>query len=203
MTKRGLLIVFSGPSGAGKGTVLRRFLLEDKRCVLSVSATTRQPRDGEIDGRDYHFITREKFGELVARGEMLEYATYNGNLYGTPKKAVENQLARGLSVILEIEVEGAMHIKQQRPDSVFVFLAPPDWNTLRTRLENRGSETPEDLERRLAVARNELTFAHQYDYVLVNHEVEHCCKDLSAVVTAAGHASKNMTTFLKGVLQDA
>jgi guanylate kinase len=205
MTKRGLLIVFSGPSGVGKDTVLGRFLLEDKRCVRSVSATTREPREGEIDGRDYHFMSQEKFGELVARGEMLEYTKYGGNdhYYGTPKKAVENQLARGLNVVLKIEVEGAMDIKKQRPDAVLVFLSPPDWNTLRARLENRASETPEVLERRLATAKYELSFASQYDYVLVNHQVEHCCQDLSAVVTAAGHATKNMTTFLKGVMPDA
>jgi guanylate kinase len=187
----------------GKDTVLGRFLLEDKRCVRSVSATTRQPREGEIDGRDYHFITREQFGELVARGEMLEYTNYSGNLYGTPKKAVENQLARGLNVVLKIEVEGAMEIKKTHPDSVLVFLSPPDWNSLRVRLEGRGSETPEDLERRIDTARRELTFADQYDYILVNHQVELCCEDFSAVVTAAGRSSKNMKTFLKGVLQDA
>jgi guanylate kinase len=205
MTKRGLLIVFSGPSGVGKDTVLGRFLLEDKRCVRSVSATTRAPRDGEIDGRDYHFITREQFGELVARGEMLEYTNYKGNgeLYGTPKKAVDNQLARGLNVVLKIEVDGAMNIKRMRPDSVLVFLAPPDWATLRERLTRRDSESAEDLERRLATAKRELSLADQYDYVLVNHQAEHCCGDLSAVVTAAGHATKNMTTFLREVLKDA
>lgn len=203
MTKQGLLIVLSGPSGVGKDTVLRRFLQRDARCVLSVSATTRPPREGEADGREYYFISRERFGELAARGEMLEYASYSDNLYGTPKSAVDSQLARGKNVILEIDVKGAMCVRELRPDAVLVFLAPPDWQTLRKRLEGRGTETAESLEQRLVLARGEMSSAGEYDYILINNDVDACCDNLSAVVTAAGYSARHMKEYIEEVLSHA
>lgn len=199
MTKRGLLIVFSGPSGVGKDTILRQFLQGAHDCALSVSATTRPPRDGEVDSRDYHFITKDEFRGLIDRGEMLEYAEYNGNFYGTPRSYVDAQLRDGKNVILEIEVQGAMNIKNQRPDAVFVFVMPPDWDSLRRRLENRGTETADSLAGRLALARRELGCADQYDYILVNDDLTACCESLGAVITAAGCAVGNMKEFIEEV----
>lgn len=199
MTKQGLLIVFSGPSGVGKDTLLHHLLEKDQRCVLSVSATTRAPRPGEVDGVDYFFISRERFGELVARGEMLEYAQYGDNLYGTPRQPVNEQLASGTNVILEIEVQGAMQIKKQHPDAVFIFVMPPDWQTLCTRLQNRGTETSDVLARRLALARAEIRRAAEYDYVLVNDHIERCVEHFSAVITAAGATARHMKQFIEEV----
>lgn len=204
MTKRGLLIVLSGPSGVGKDTILHRFLEQrSEDCVLSVSATTREPRPGEVDGKDYFFLSREKFGELAASGEMLEYAQYGGNLYGTPRAAVDAQLEAGRHVILEIEVQGAMQIKTLRPDAVFVFIMPPSWECLESRLSNRGTETPESLQRRLAHARTEMTYANKYDYVLVNDEISRCAHQFSAVVDAAQCANHNMREFIEEVISNA
>lgn len=203
MIDQGMLIVFSGPSGVGKDTVLKRLLQLESGCVLSVSATTRTPRAHEIDGQDYHFITRERFGELVARGEMLEYASYNDNLYGTPKAAVDEQLAKGHNVILEIEVNGAMAIKKLRPDAVFVFLMPPGWHCLETRLLSRGTETDDSVAKRLALAKYELSFASQYDYILINDDIEKCCQDFLAVITATRHSVRHMADFLQEVFLNA
>lgn len=207
MTKPGLLIVFSGPSGVGKDTVLRRFLERDPAggsdCALSVSATTRDPRAGEQEGVDYSFITRERFGELVARGEMLEYAQYGDNLYGTPRQAVDDQLAVGINVILEIEVQGAMQIKKLRSDAVFVFIMPPSWDCLRRRLESRGTETAESLQKRLEVAEAEMKRAGEYDYILINDDIDHCVEALHTVITAAGYSARHMRDFIEEVSSHA
>ena len=198
-TKKGLLIVLSGPSGVGKDTVLSLYLQQERNCALSVSATTRSPRPGEEDGRDYHFISREKFGELVAKGEMLEYAQYGDNLYGTPKGAVEKQLDTGKNVILEIEVQGAMKIKKLRPDAVLVFIMPPSWDALCQRLQNRGTETPESLEHRLAAAELEMRGAKDYEYILINDDARTCGGNLAAVITAAGFSNRNMMQYVEEV----
>lgn len=203
MTKAGLLIVFSGPSGVGKDTVLRYFLKQREDCVLSVSATTRDPRPGETEGVDYFYITQERFDELVARGEMLEYAQYGGNFYGTPRQAVDDQLQQGYNVILEIEVQGARQIRKLRPDAVFVFVMPPSWNCLATRLKNRGTESAEALQNRLDLARSEIQNAMDYDYILINDDVERCAKKFDAVVTAARCSSRHMQDFIREVFSHA
>lgn len=204
MIKPGLLIVFSGPSGVGKDTVLSGFLAKEGHgCTLSVSATTRAPRPGEEDGRHYFFLTRERFGELVARGEMLEYAQYGDNLYGTPRRAVDDRLAAGENVILEIDVQGAMQVKQLRPDAVLVFVMPPSWESLRQRLEGRGTETALSLQKRLAAAGAELRGAKQYDYVLINDNVDRCVEQLAAVIVAAGFSARHMNDFIEEVLSHA
>lgn len=203
MTKPGLLIVFSGPSGVGKDTLLQRFLPSREDCVLSVSATTRPPRPGEQDGVQYHFMSREAFQALAERGEMLEYAHYGDNFYGTPKACVDNALAEGKNVILEIEVQGAMQIRELRPDAVFVFVMPPSWEVLRRRLENRGTEDSEALAKRLAAAKAELALACEYDYVIINDNLDRCSQDLDAVITAAGYSAHHMKQWIEEVASHA
>lgn len=203
MTKSGLLIVFSGPSGVGKDTVLGRFLQKQPDCALSVSATTRTPRPGEMEGEDYFFLSRERFGELVARGDMLEYAQYGGNLYGTPRQAVDKQLRQGKNVILEIEVQGALQIRKQRPDAVFVFVMPPSWESLVSRLKSRGTESTQALELRLAAARCEMLKARDYDYILINDDLDRCVDRLAAVIQAAQCSVNHMKDFIEEVSSHA
>jgi len=197
MTERGLLIVFSGPSGVGKDTLLTHLLERRPDCTVSVSATTRQPRPGEVEGRDYYFITREKFGELVACGKMLEYAQYSDNFYGTPADEVERKRNQGCHVILEIEVQGAMQVKEHCPDAVFIFLMPPSMEALRQRLEKRGTESPEAVEQRILAAREEIAQADAYDYLIVNNTIDESCAQLDAVITAASCDAKRMMQLLK------
>ena len=166
---RGMLIVLSGPSGSGKGTIIKSLLSSRKDTVLSISVTTRQPRPGEVDGVHYFFRTRDEFEEMIASDTLLEYAEYNGNYYGTPKKAVTDMLEQGRDVILKIEVEGAMNIKRLYPDSVTVFILPPDYETLRSRLVGRGTNAADDIERRMKKALYEFTLVKNYDYAVVNH----------------------------------
>lgn len=203
MTKPGLLVVLSGPSGVGKDTVLRHFMRRHGGCALSVSATTRGPRPGETDGLDYHFLSMERFSELVARGEMLEYAQFDGNLYGTPKEEVDRLLAEGKNVILEIEVQGAMQVKKLRPDAVFVFVAPPSWECLRRRLQKRGTETEPSLRKRLDHAAEEMRRASEYDYILVNDDIDRCAESLAAVIQAAGCSVRHMKDFIEEVQSHA
>lgn len=166
---KGLLIVVSGPAGSGKGTV-NAHLLSSGDFVYSVSATTRAPRPGEVDGINYHFISREEFLARIERGDMLEYTEYCGNFYGTPKKEAEAVLASGKNLILEIEVEGAQNVKRKYPDAVLVLLLPPSFSVQEARLRGRGTETEEKVRLRLERAKEEITFAEVYDYVVYNHD---------------------------------
>ncbi len=166
---KGLLIVVSGPAGSGKGTV-NAHLLSSGDFVYSVSATTRAPRPGEVDGINYHFISREEFLARIERGDMLEYTEYCGNFYGTPKKEAEAVLASGKNLILEIEVEGAQNVKRKYPDAVLVLLLPPSFSVQEARLRGRGTETEEKVRLRLERAKEEITFAEAYDYVVYNHD---------------------------------
>ena len=170
MSDRGILIVLSGPSGSGKGTVLDEVFKLSDSFAYSVSATTRAPRPGEVDGEDYHFITHEKFRELIANDLVLEYTEYCGNYYGTLREEVEKKLAAGKNVILEIEVEGAMNVRRAFADAVLVQLLPPDYATLEKRLRDRGTNTEEDIQNRLKRACEELEFFGKYDYVIENKD---------------------------------
>ena len=182
-SKMGKLFVVSGSSGSGKGTVLDAlFKMSDNFCY-SVSATTRPPRAGEKEGVDYFFVSREQFIDMIEKGEMLEYAEFCGNLYGTPKKFVAEQLAKGMNVILEIEVCGAMQIKEKIPDAVLIFITPPSFEELKKRLHDRGTETDEVMEERLKTALTEIKFAKEYDYIIVNRtgESEKAARDILAI----------------------
>ena len=190
MKNKGLLLVVSAPSGCGKGTFLGE-ILKDDSFYYSISATTRAPREGEQDGVNYHFITKEEFEQRIAQGGMLEYAQYCGNYYGTPKKEVEQMREAGRDVILEIEVEGAMKVRALCPDAVFLFIAPPSVEELRRRLNKRGTEAAEVIEERVSQAARELSYADRYDYIIVNGELEKAIQDFRTVVRAEKLRTKN------------
>jgi len=176
------LVVVSGPSGVGKSTVVAAALRRDPTIWLSVSCTTRAPRPGEADGREYFFVPGERFDELVRTGGLLEWAQFAGNRYGTPRQAVEEHQAAGHPVLLEIEVQGARQIRQSVPGALLVFLAPPSWETLTARLVGRGTESDEAVAHRLQAARDELAAAEEFDVVLVNADVEECAQALVELV---------------------
>ncbi|MFC3921608.1 guanylate kinase [Streptococcus alactolyticus] len=172
MAERGLLIVFSGPSGVGKGTVRQEiFSTPDHQFEYSVSMTTRPKRPGEVDGVDYFFRTREEFEDLIKKGQMLEYAEYVGNYYGTPLTYVNEMLDKGIDVFLEIEVQGALQVKKKVPDGVFIFLTPPDLDELKDRLVGRGTDSEEVIRQRIERAKEEIALMREYDYAVVNDEV--------------------------------
>ena len=184
-TKRqGLLVVISGPSGAGKGTICERIRAELPQLGYSVSATTRAPRQGEIDGKSYFFKTVEEFETMIQKGELLEYANVYGNYYGTPKQYVLDILEGGYDVLLEIDVQGAMQVKKNYPQCVLVFIAPPSLEELRNRLEGRRTDSQEVIERRMAAANEELKLAENYDYVVVNNIVAEATDQILAILAA-------------------
>ncbi len=185
MSERGLLIVFSGPSGVGKGTVRQEiFSTPDHKFQYSVSMTTRAQRPGEVDGKDYFFRSREEFEELIRNGQMLEYAEYVGNYYGTPLTYVNETLDKGIDVFLEIEVQGALQVKKKVPDAVFIFLTPPDLNELQERLVGRGTDSEEVIAQRIERAREEIALMSEYDYAIVNDEVPLAAERVKRVIEA-------------------
>lgn len=180
---KGKLIVFSAPSGCGKGTMLEE-ILKNKNFRTAVSATTRNPRDGEINGFSYHFLNREDFDKKISNDEFLEHAEYCGNCYGTLKSEVDPYIEQGIDVILEIEVQGAMKIRALRPDALFVFIAPPSVKELRRRLKKRGTESDDVIEERISKASGEIELAENYDYIIVNDALEDAVNDFFAVIRA-------------------
>lgn len=185
MSDRGLLIVFSGPSGVGKGTVRQEiFSTPDHKFEYSVSMTTRAQRPGEVDGKDYFFRSREEFEELIRNGQMLEYAEYVGNYYGTPLTYVNETLDKGIDVFLEIEVQGALQVKKKVPDAVFIFLTPPDLNELQERLVGRGTDSEEVIAKRIERAREEIALMSEYDYAIINDEVPLAAERVKRVIEA-------------------
>lgn len=199
---KGLLIVVSGPSGCGKGTILAEILKDDK-FFYSISATTRNARPGEIDGVNYHFLTKKDFEALIEKDGMLEYASYCDNYYGTPRKPVEDMLNEGKHVILEIEVQGAMKIKEKCPDAKFIFILPPSLKELRRRLNKRGTEKEDVIEKRLNEAAGEIMQAYKYDYALVNGELSVAINDLLAIIRAEELNLKNTNKIIDEVLENA
>lgn len=178
---RGLLFVMSGPSGTGKGTICEK-LLENEDIFLSVSSTTREKRAGETDGVTYNYTTVENFKKMIENGEMLEWAVYSGNYYGTPKKSVEEMLKSGKNVLLEIEPQGALKVKQLFPEAFLLFVIPPSMKELKHRLTERGRESAEQIEERLKAARWEFEQAQRYDYIFVNDNLDICTEEIAAVM---------------------
>lgn len=181
---RGLLIVISGPSGAGKGTICKRFMEKNKDVMLSVSATTRSPRVGEVEGINYFFMSKEQFVEKIESNDFLEYAEVYDNYYGTPKSNVEEMLQNGKDVILEIDIQGALKVKENTREGVFVFILPPSMEELKQRIINRGSETQESLMKRFKSAYKEINFISKYNYAVVNDKVEIAVEKLEAIISA-------------------
>ena len=203
MNKKGQLIVVSGPSGVGKGTVLKEYLNSRDGIAYSVSATTRQPRPGEENGIHYYFLSREEFERTAAEGGMLEYASYNGNYYGTPKAPVEQQRNQGNDVVLEIEVQGALQVNKSCPDALLIFVAPPSFEELKNRLTGRQTEDAKTVENRLNIARQELMCAGEYDYIIVNDTVEQAVRRLEQIISANRYNKNNMKEFLDEVNHNA
>ncbi|KAB3533145.1 guanylate kinase [Alkaliphilus serpentinus] len=186
MRKKGLLIVISGPSGAGKGTICKLLLEENPHIKASISATTRKPRQGEVDGINYFFIDTDAFKNMIQEDELLEYAKVYDNFYGTPKKYVLDNLEAGNDVLLEIDIDGALQIKEKFNEGVFVFILPPSLEELKNRIINRGTETMEDINKRYSSALKEINQVIKYDYAIVNDNVEGAIQDIEAILRAEG-----------------
>ena len=186
MKKQGTLVVVSGFAGTGKGTVMKELLGRYDSYALSISATTRNPRPGEADGREYFFKTVDEFKQMIEKEEFVEHACYVGNYYGTPKKYVQEQLEAGKDVILEIEIQGALNIKRQFPDALLLFIAPPSADVLKSRLVGRGTETEEVIEQRLARAVEESKGIENYDYLVVNDILDECVETVHQMIQSAG-----------------
>lgn len=197
MSHEGILIVVSGFSGAGKGTLMKRLVEEYDSYALSISATTRAPRPGEEDGREYFFLSREQFEQKIADKALIEYAEYCGNYYGTPKDYVEKELASGHDVILEIEIQGALKIREQYPDALLLFVSTPSAKELRSRLSGRGTETEEVIDRRLHRAAQEAEGIEEYDYIVINDDLETCVRELHEIIDAAHHAPGRNRKFIE------
>ncbi len=195
--KKGKLIVISGPSGVGKGTVVKALMAKHDRLRFSVSATTREIRPGETDGVNYYYISRERFEQLLREDALLEHAVYVNNYYGTPEKPVNEQLEKGYDVILEIEVQGALQVKQRRPDAILIFIVAPSFEELARRLRGRGDTAEDQVLRRLETARNEYRLAPEYDYIVVNDRVEVVTDEILAILTAESLRSHQQLELLK------
>ena len=200
--KEGMLLLFSGPSGVGKDTVLDIVLNKDKNLQKSVSLTTREIRENEVDGKDYHFISTEEFENMISQGQVLEFAKYGSNLYGTPKAPVDKWLSEGKTVILKIEVQGASKIKELYPDSVAIFILPPSMKELENRLRSRGTENEDDIKKRLDIAREEVKRSKDYDFIVINDDLESASDNVLSIVKALDFSYKRMNNYVSEVLNN-
>lgn len=182
MKNKGILYVISGPSGVGKGTICKVLLKKDKNLKLSVSATTRTPRAEDREGVTYFFKTHDEFKKMIEEDKFLEWAIYNGNYYGTPSEAVEEGLKKGKDIILEIDVQGALNVMEKAKEAVSIFIAPPDKNTLYARLKNRGSESEEEIEKRIFAAERELDHKERYDYIVINDDLDEAVREIEKIM---------------------
>ncbi|MCM1244212.1 MAG: guanylate kinase [Roseburia sp.] len=194
--RKGILVVISGFSGAGKGTIMKE-LIKRYDYHLSVSATTRKPRTGETEGIDYYFHTREEFQEMIEQGELIEWAEYVGNYYGTPRRYVEEQLEAGKDVLLEIEMQGGMLVKEKFPEALLIFVSPPSGEILKERLTGRGTESPEEIEKRLLRAVEEVKYMKDYDYIIVNDDLEDAIGKVKDLIEYDHYKSCNSTQLIE------
>lgn len=202
MKRKGILLVISGFAGTGKGTLVKSLLEKYDNYALSVSATTREPRPGEEDGVHYFFKTREEFDRMIEEGALVEYAQYVGNYYGTPRAYVEQQLEAGKDVILEIEIQGALKIKERFPDTLLLFLVPPNADILESRLKGRKTETPDVITQRLNRAVEEAEFIDRYDYLIVNDDLETCVEETHGIIQGEHYRTYRNTEFLENLRKD-
>lgn len=203
MSRKGVLAVVSGFSGAGKGTLMKALLSEHAdQYALSISATTRGPREGEVDGREYFFKTKDQFEQMIAEDALIEHACYVGNYYGTPKNYVMEQLEAGKNVILEIEIQGALKVKERFPDTLLLFVTPPSAGELERRLRGRGTETDEVIKSRLKRAVEEAEFMDRYDYILVNDDLETCVQEMHELIQAQRHKTSQNHEFIVEMKED-
>lgn len=201
MSDKGVLTVISGFSGAGKGTVVKQ-LLDKYDYGLSISATTRSPREGEQDGREYFFKTKEEFEQMIAEHQLIEYARYVGNYYGTPKEYVVQQLEQGKDVILEIEMQGALHVREILPEVNLIFLTPPSVDVLEQRLRGRGTETEEVIRDRMARAKEECSYMEKYDYIVVNDDLGECVENVHRLIRSLHYKREQQEKFIKKIKQE-
>lgn len=202
MKRKGLLLIISGFAGTGKGTLVSALREKYDNYALSVSATTRRPRAGEQDGIHYFFKSREEFQQMIEQDELIEYAEYVGNFYGTPRAYVEQQMAEGKDVILEIEMQGALKIKEKFPDTLLLFLVPPSADVLEARLRGRGTEDEETIRKRLGRAVEEADYIRQYDYIIVNDEIEACAKRTHALIQSEHFRTGRSMEFIAELTED-
>lgn len=203
MNHKGILAVLSGPSGSGKDSILSRLAQKDPQITVSVSMTTRKPREWELDGKSYYFVTEDYFKKKIEAGQMLEYAVYGGHYYGTPKAPVDEWLASGKTVVLKIEVQGAQKIREMYPDSVSVFLMPPSMAILEQRLKRRETEDPDEIARRLAIAVFEINQCSLYDYFVINDELDEAVDNIYSIIKAEKLKTSRMKEIICEVIKDA
>ena len=202
MRRKGILIVVSGFSGVGKGTLMKQLVHSYDNYALSVSMTTRQPRPGESDGKEYFFFFREVFEKTIAENGLIEYANYCGNYYGTPKEYVEKQLEKGKDVILEIEIQGALKVREQFPTALLLFVMPPSAQELKKRLEGRGTETEEVIDKRLKRATEEAEGIENYDFIVINDKLEECVKEMHGLILAAHETPDRNQEFIDNMRKE-
>ena len=197
MNPNGLVVAISAPSGTGKGTLLSLLVKVNNNVRFSISATTRKPREGEIDGRNYFFKTVDEFRDMIKAGELMEWVEYCDNYYGTPRKYVEDTIRQGFDVVLEVEVEGALSIRKMYPESVLVFVLPPSLEELKRRIVGRGTEHPDVIEKRIEAAKKEITYLDRYDYLVVNSDVESAVNDINSILKAEKLKYRNNKTLFR------
>lgn len=192
LSNKGLLIVYTGASGVGKGTIMKKLLLSGSNNKFSISVTTREPRSGEKDGREYHFISHNEFKSMIQTNSLLEYAQYCDNFYGTPRREVELMLSKGYNVFLEIEVQGGLQVKKNYPECISIFIMPPSIEELESRLRGRGTESESVIQKRLDRALTELNFAPTYDYTVINYDVDKSVRDIMRIINNERSAMNNL-----------
>ena len=201
MNKRGILAIISGFSGAGKGTVVNK-LLEKDNYAVSISATTREPRQGEVDGKNYFFKSRDEFENMIENNQLIEYAEYVGNYYGTPRDYVFKKLEEGYDVILEIEMQGALKVKEKFPETALIFITPPSADELKKRLVGRGTETIEQIDKRMSRAVDDCDYMNKYDYIVVNDDLDECVDEIHRLLQSIHNAKENQSELIEKITEE-